>query len=345
MNEPITAQEIAERFGVELDDAKKTELEKEGNENEAAGADEHDTDNGEADQAQSNNTDGGAGDEAGNDDVQGESDGLGADDGGSKYREEEPQKKQTQDAQERHRQAAARREREAQERQEELRRAIQQARDDVFRDQFAGQTNPFTGKPITTEAEYRAFMAAKNAEADKKAKENVANQLSKAGIDSTAIEQMVKAQTQPIAQKMQEMQMRSAREQAKIVMQKAGQQIAEQIKVINAKYGENFAGVDDIVKGENGKDFNSWVQKGATLEQAYFLANQKKIEEKSAKAAYAAGKNAQAGKQHMGPLSSVGGDGRVEVPKSVVEMYRQFLPDATMEEIKTAYAAETKNNQ
>ena len=326
MSEEMTAQEIAEHFGVELDDAKKTELEEGGNgsggtDNDSGGTD---NDNGGTDN-DNGDTDNGGGTDNDND---------GADGG----------EKQPQDAQERHRQAAARREREEQARQEELRRAIQQARDDVYRDQFAGQTNPFTGKGITTEAEYRAFMAAKAAEEEKKAKEAVSKQFTAAGIDSDAVERMVRAQTDPIEQKMLKMQLGAAREQARLAMQKANEQIAEQIKVINAKYGESFSGVEDIVKGENGKEFNRFVQMGATLEQAYFLANQKAIETKNAKAAYAAGKNAQAGKQHMNPIGDAGGAGHVEVPKAVIEMYREFLPGATMEEIRAAYAAEKNQN-
>ena len=57
-------------------------------------------------------------------------------------------------AEERHRQAQLRRQREEAARHT----AMQESRDKIYADIFAGQVNPFTGKPITSEADYKAWL-------------------------------------------------------------------------------------------------------------------------------------------------------------------------------------------
>ena len=65
---------------------------------------------------------------------------------------DDPGPNSQQSAEERHRQAALRRARE----QQEWQNKTQQAVDAAYAKLLGGQINPFTGKPITTQAEYEA---------------------------------------------------------------------------------------------------------------------------------------------------------------------------------------------
>lgn len=227
---------------------------------------------------------------------------------------------------ERHRQAAARRARE-----DAARQAAEQRRvDAVYAEMFAGQTSPYTGKPITTEAEYRAYIAEKQRRANEEA-------LQRSGIDPVVIRNVVDQQLAPMQQQLQMAQMAAMRERARQVKADAEGQIARQLKVISG-LDPSIKSLDDIAAMETAEAFNGYIKKGLTMEEAFRLANAPAIETRKLAAAKAAAINGVAGKGHLAPVQSGSGREPVEVPADARAAYLEMMPGASEAEIRAEYA-------
>ena len=307
--ETFTEQEAAEAFGVELEET--------GSE---SGQETPDGQEGQGD-GQEAGTSTGAAEEAG----EGHSD---TETGGQ---EETNGQRQEMSAEERHRQAAARRERE-----EQARAAAEQARvDKIYADMFAGQVNPYTGRPILTESDFQAYQT-------ERANRQQAEQLQQAGIQPETIRGIVDQQLGPVKEQLMRAQMQAAQEKARAVNQKAEMSIQTALRNISA-VDPDIKTLDDIAKMPTAAKFNDFVQKGIGLEDAFYLANRQAIDAKRTAAAKAAALNGAASRQHLNPVQNGGGELPVEVPRGVVDAYRAMMPDATDAEIRKAYAEEIKN--
>lgn len=243
----------------------------------------------------------------------------------------EPPGKPVQSPEERHRQAAARRAREAQAR-ERARAAAEQARvDKIYADMFRDQTNPYTGNPITTESEYKAYIA----ESQRRAREA---QLKKAGLTPEAIKQVVDESLAPVKQQMESAQLATARDRARIVSEKASAAINAALKNISA-IDPSIKTLEDIADLSTAPRFNQLVQMGVGLEDAFKLANHDAIMERRVAAAKASAQNQAAGKQHLNPVGPADGREPVRVPEGIREAYKEMMPGATDEQIRKEYAA------
>ena len=237
----------------------------------------------------------------------------------------EPPARREMPPEERHRQAEARRAREAQERQA----AEQLRRDQIFAEMFAGQTNPYTGKPITTEAEFRAYQAEKE-------RRRQAEQLQQAGIQPETIRGIVDQQLGPVREQLMRAQMQAAQERARAVNQQAQEAIGAFVKGLSAEWPE-IKSMDDIAAMPTAEEFNGYVQMGLSLDTAFDLANRKEIEARKIAAAKTAAIHGVAGKQHLNPVPAGGGSEPVEVPADMRDAYLEMMPGATDAEIKAAY--------
>lgn len=235
---------------------------------------------------------------------------------------------------ERHRQAAARRAREQQAAQERQMQE-QQSRDRLVAEMFKGQVNPYTGKPVTTEAEYRAYVA-------EKSRQEAAQQLQRAGITPDTIHGIVEQQLAPMKGQLLQAQMQAAQERARTVNMRAQEAIGAAIRNISADMPE-IKSLEDIAALPTGQEFNRYVQMGLPVEKAFYLANQKEIEGRKIAAAKAAALHGVAGKQHLNPVPSGGGSEPVEVPADMRAAYREMMPDASDAEIRSAYAKYLKD--
>lgn len=244
----------------------------------------------------------------------------------------EPPAEPPQSAEERHRQAAQRRQRE----QDAYDRANQARVDKIYADMFQGQTDPYTGKPITTEAEYRAYEANKQRQDQEKA-------MQEAGIKPEVIENLIdqRVAQHPAVVAAQQAAAAARAQQAMAAEQQAQSAIAAEMQKITA-IDPTVKSLEDISKMPTAADFNRYVQMGNTLEDAFYLANRKDIEQKRLAAAKQTAINQTRSKQ--GLLSGAGegaaGDG---VPAEQVEAYRQIMPDATDEEIAKAWKSFQKS--
>ena len=303
--EDITQQEICEEFGVEA--VEEQPEAQEGPESAPEGAEGQEPQQGDVEKP--------------------EGTGEGPEEGGA----DDWQSRQEMPLEERHRQAAARRAREEQDRE-----AAAQARvDKAYADMFAGQVNPYTGKPILTEADFQSYQSERD-------RRQQAAQLEKAGIDPGTIRGIVNQELAPLQERIQQAEMAAMREKARAVNARAQESIQTALKNISAM-DPAVQTLEDIAALPTAGRVNDLVQKGVGLEDAFYLANRKAIDARKAAAAKAAALNGAASRQHLNPLPVGSGVTPVEVPADQAEMFREMMPGATDEEIRTAYAGYLKD--
>lgn len=296
--EDITQQEINEAFGVETMEEQPEA--QEGPESAQEGAE------GQEPQGDVENPEGA---------------GEGPEEGGA----DDWQSRQEMPLEERHRQAAARRARE-----EQAREAAAQARvDKAYADMFAGQVNPYTGKPILTEADFQGYQSERD-------RRQQAAQLEKAGIDPGTIRGIVNQELAPLQERIQQAEMAAMREKARAVNARAQESIQTALKNISAM-DPAVRTLEDIAALPTAGRFNDLVQKGVGLEDAFYLANRKAIDARKAAAAKAAALNGAASRRHLDPVGAGSGQEVVTAPEEQREAYREMFPDATDAEIDAAY--------
>ena len=238
---------------------------------------------------------------------------------------------QVQSAEERHRQAALRRARE----QQEWQNKTQQAVDAAYAKLLGGQINPFTGKPITTQAEYEAYEAMK-------AQQSTNDALQKAGIDPKVIQQLVQQEVAPMKQQMQAEQVKRHAADAAEFNRRVEAARAQAAKNIAALYDPSIKSFDDILAMPTVGRFGELLQKGNSFEDSFYLANREAIDKRRAEAAYRKGADAGASRQHLSPKPAASGTDPVIVPADVARSYREVTPGMTDAEIAKEYAAYLK---
>ena len=238
---------------------------------------------------------------------------------------------QEQDAETRRRQAYGRRQRELEAQRQASEAAAQARVDRIYADMFAGQVNPYTGQPIRSEADYRAYQ-----EADRQAQRTA--QLQSAGIDPDTVRGMVDEAVRPLRAQVQRQELAAMREMARSVDTRAQESIRQGVETVRQLYGAEVCSVEDIVAMPTGQQFNQYIQKGLTIEEAYYMANRKEIDAKRLGAARQAGINRANGKGHLAGVGTAAGQGAYQPTAEEKAAYREFMPDATDAEIAKAYA-------
>lgn len=210
-----------------------------------------------------------------------------------------------------------------------MEQAAQARVDQVYANMFKGQVNPFTGKPIQSEADYKAY------EAEKVRKEQE-EQLTRAGIDPKMIQSLVDQQMAPMRMQMERERLNTIQERAKTANARFEEALGKELQKITA-LDPAIKTLDDIKAMPTANRFNELVQRGLGLEDAFYLANRKAIEERKMAAVKASAQTQMAGKGHLNPVGPATGKQVVQVPKGVVDAYRTMMPGATDAEIQKAY--------
>ena len=112
--------------------------------------------------------------------------------------------------------------------------------------------------------------------------------------------------------------------------------IRQQLDLI-ARLDPSVKSMEDIAAMPTAEAFRGYVAKGLGLEEAFYMANRKAIEERKLTAARAAGVSAAASKGHLAPVGGGGQAETVEVPAEQRALYRELMPEATDAEILAAY--------
>lgn len=230
--------------------------------------------------------------------------------------------------------AAARRKAEA-ERDAAIARAKEDAQKQV--DEFfktSGLMNPYTGRPITTRAEYEAYR--ERFEADQKAK-----LMEKAGITQEEFQAFVQGLPEVRAARQAKAEAEAAARQAR--EQEAKARVDEQLRQIQA-IDPTVKELGDLAKLDTYPKLYDMVKRGYSILDAYRLANYDTLTQRAAEASRKAAINSVQSKQHLKATESRGG-GAIPVPDSVLEEYRVLNPGATKEEIQKHYQSYMKNNR
>ena len=221
------------------------------------------------------------------------------------------------------------------------RRQAEQARvDQIYAEIFAGQVSPFTGQPIRTEADFLAWKQEKGRRDAEAFRQNAQQQLQQAGVPADALKLLIdqSVEAHPAVRQAQQITEQAALERARVVEQQAKTVIAESLKTITAEFPE-VKSLDDIARMPTAGRFNALVQQGIGLEDAFFLANRESIVQKQRAAARQAAVTAAQSKAGLNAGIGKGANGQaLEVPADMVEAYREMMPDASMDEIRTEYA-------
>ena len=111
------------------------------------------------------------------------------------------------------------------------------------------------------------------------------------------------------------------------------------VDAVRVKYDEGIQSLEDIVAMPTGEAFNAYIQKGLSIEDAFYLANREAVDKRRMEAAKQAGIKQASGKRHMAPVPGAAGEAPYVATPQQRDMYRQVNPEATDEEINAAYGA------
>lgn len=190
-----------------------------------------------------------------------------------------------------------------------------------------GLVNPVTNKIVTNQAEYEQYLEVTNKAKSERLKQEMGltEEEYQAFLDSIPEVQKARAAEQSLEA-----------EKARIKEEEAKAAIDKQVTEIS-KLDSNIKTLEDLTKMENYEEFYGLVQQGYSLDHAYKLTNFDRLTNKTAEVAKQQALNAVNSKAHLS-VTEQKGVRSVHVPADVVRQIRQFMPNATDEEIQKAYA-------
>ena len=225
--------------------------------------------------------------------------------------DEQPQEKETQSPEVNAQFAAARRQAE-----EQLK-----ARDRKFAERFGHLTNPLTGKPIKSEADYFAALDAQEEISRRQ-------QLEQQGVDTKLLDEIIS--NNPTVK------------QAQLVMEQAKQQqnmrqFEADMKEINA-IDSSINTIDDLLKTPNAEIVLDKIRQGYSLPDAYKIVNFDRLSSQSAQASKQAAINALKSKSHMTQTGGVSDTSTEnDIPQNELARWKEMFPEASEKELKAKY--------
>lgn len=194
-----------------------------------------------------------------------------------------------------------------------------------------GFTNPETGLPVRTRAEYEAMQAAT-------ARQKNADLARRAGMSEEEWNRHI--EQAPAVVEARAMKQRAAEAEQAARMEQVRVQMQEELAEIS-KLDGTVKSFDDLRASEGWPQMEAMMRRGYGMLDAYKLANYEALGERRAAAARQTAYNATAQKQHM-QRTEQQGTGGVSVPRSVMEQYRQLNPGVSDAEIAAHYAKYAK---
>lgn len=192
--------------------------------------------------------------------------------------------------------------------------------DAEYKARFGKYTNPLTGKPIETQADYLEAL-------DAQQRQNAENELRQKGVDPSIIQQMV--ENSP------------AVKQANAYLQKVqADEVKRRIDAEVKEIHELDSSIDSLEKVPKEVVEMCAQIKGLSLVQAFKIANYGKTDVSKADAIRQQTVNQIKGKSHLAPMTGVTTSTEVEIPNSEKAMWEAMFPDKTYAERRKLY-----NNQ
>lgn len=210
--------------------------------------------------------------------------------------------------------AAARRRAEAQFNQRiELER--QAARDEMIRQMYDGQLDPYTNRPISSEADLRAYQQAYQREQEQLTR----NQMQQAGLDPDILDRMI--ENNPKVKRAEQLT-------AQFEAAEGERKMNEAIKEIS-HLDPSVTDVAALANHPNAPVFNEYVNRGYSLVDAFRLANFDTLTGKKAAAAKQQAMNNVNGKSHLTTTAGNAGGDDVVIDPQEMQMMKHAFPDLT----------------
>lgn len=195
--------------------------------------------------------------------------------------------------------------------------------DAMYAQMFSGYTNPETGQPIRSAADYISAMAAQE-------RQQAENKMAEAGIDKESLNRLI--ENNPTV-------LQAKQAIATINEQNADRMIREDFEQILALDPE-IGNIDDIPSSEG---YATAVQytidhPGIRLADAYKIVNFDRLANSKTATARQAAINAQRSKAHLSQTAGIAAqDNEAEIPSNELEQWRDWFPDKSMKELKKLY--------
>ncbi len=223
----------------------------------------------------------------------------------------EPEESGVQSAEDNARFAAARRRAEAQFNQR-IAAERQAAKDEVIRQMYEGQLDPYTNKPITSEADLQAYQQAYQRD-----------QMQQAGIDPAMLDQMIA--NNPTVKQAEQVLSRVQMEEGERQMNAAIQEIS--------RLDPSVTDVATLANHPNAPVFNEYVNRGYSLVDAFRLANFDALTGKKAAAAKQQAMNNVNGKNHLTTTAAGDSGDDIVIDPQEMQMMRHAFPNLTHKQL------------
>lgn len=195
------------------------------------------------------------------------------------------------------------------------------ARDAEYERRFGHLTNPKTGQPIRSEADY---FAALDAQEELKAKA----ELQQKGIDPNLLDNFIANNP-------------TIRQAQAVIAQSQQQQAMAQINADLAELNKIDPSITSIATIPNMDKINEIVQRtggAVNLVDAYKIVNFGRVSDSKEAAIQQSAINQAKGKQHLSPVNGVATpEEGVEIPSDVLATWKEAFPDKSNAELKKLY--------
>lgn len=186
---------------------------------------------------------------------------------------------------------------------------VQQRVDAAIARQFGGMVNPYTGRPITTEAELAAYQQAFAAEEQER-------RLRESGIDRNILNEAISGH--PVVQQANAMLHEQQQRQANDFMAQEFAALLQEFPDCGLKDARDLMGTP-----EGRETLNLWRSGPISLKTAYAATHLKEIQAKQSKAVRQGVMNEVNGRAHL-TQTNRGGQATGEMPAETMEQYRTF---------------------
>lgn len=210
--------------------------------------------------------------------------------------------------------AAARRRAEAQFN-ERIQQERQAAKDEMVRQMCEGQLDPYTHKPITSEADLQAYQQAYQREQEQLTR----NQMQQAGIDPDILDRMI--ENNPKVKRAEQLT-------AQFEAAEGERKMSEAIKEIS-HLDPSITDVAALASHPNAPVFNEYVNRGYSLVDAFRLANFDTLTGKKAAAAKQQAMNNVNGKSHLTTTAGNAGGDDIVIDPQEMQMMKHAFPNLT----------------
>ena len=210
--------------------------------------------------------------------------------------------------------AAARRRAEAQFNQR-IQQERQAAKDEMVRQMYEGQLDPYTNKPITSEADLQAYQQAYQREQEQLTR----NQMQQAGLDPDILDRMI--ENNPKVKRAEQLT-------AQFEAAEGERKMNEAIKEIS-RLDPSITDVAALANHPNVLAFNEYVNRGYSLVDAFRLANFDTLTGKKAAAAKQQAMNNVNGKSHLTTTAGNAGGDDVVIDPQEMQMMKHAFPNLT----------------